>query len=514
MKFFKILFTLFFIQASFAQQSINTQSFGEIPFYKSPVEKSEIIDLLPVNFSLLCNRYIPLDNYTGFFEVIYNGVTGYIYRTHVNYDSKYYSLMNSNYIPLPPSLVSNVEQEEKELKADLVSLIKELSFTGQLSENVITNVSSKLVQEKEADGKTHINLHVEYYYEVAKLSVDNKTDDFPAGGYKLELSNASMLTANFIKKSLEENLKKYLTKGRRVSVIITGSTDASAISSKINYKGEYGSFNDELFILNNKTSDITIKENDIIKENSQLAFLRACGLRNYIKNNISVLFNTKNTYEIRGEVNKSIGSKYRRIGVEIIVHDANESINDDLPKMYLRNKKAVFTIYTSTSDQQSFQGTGFFINNKGIAVSNYHVFQDANLAMIKADNGEIYEISEVIEANKELDYIIFKVSVPSEVKLGKVDICYLSNNIGEKVFAIGSPMGFEKTLSEGIISGFREDYRIIQTTAPINHGSSGGPLFNMKGEVIGITSGSFSQDGSGSLFYAININFLKLERFK
>ncbi|MEI6124076.1 MAG: trypsin-like peptidase domain-containing protein [Bacteroidota bacterium] len=74
--------------------------------------------------------------------------------------------------------------------------------------------------------------------------------------------------------------------------------------------------------------------------------------------------------------------------------------------------------------------------------------------------------------------------------------------IGENVFAIGNPEGLEKTLSRGIVSN-NKDKNYIQTDTPITHGSSGGPLFNYKGEVVGITTASLGKEGS--LFFCINI---------
>ncbi|MBT7040932.1 MAG: trypsin-like serine protease, partial [Bacteroidetes bacterium] len=86
-------------------------------------------------------------------------------------------------------------------------------------------------------------------------------------------------------------------------------------------------------------------------------------------------------------------------------------------------------------------------------------------------------------------------------------------NIGENVFAIGNPLGLEKTLSKGIISGYRgDDNELIQTDTDVTHGSSGGPLFNMRGEVLGITS-MVLKSGGANLNFAISIELLDLERF-
>lgn len=83
--------------------------------------------------------------------------------------------------------------------------------------------------------------------------------------------------------------------------------------------------------------------------------------------------------------------------------------------------------------------------------------------------------------------------------------------IGEQILAIGNPYGFENTISDGLISGIREiaDFKLLQITAPVSPGSSGGALFNMKGEVIGITSIG-SQWNAQNLNFAIPINTLKI----
>lgn len=83
-------------------------------------------------------------------------------------------------------------------------------------------------------------------------------------------------------------------------------------------------------------------------------------------------------------------------------------------------------------------------------------------------------------------------------------------NVGEDVFAIGNPKGLEHTLSKGIVSSYRENNTMIQTTTEITHGSSGGPLFNMQGEVIGITT---SGVGEANLNFAMNIQILDLIEF-
>ncbi|WP_113651296.1 S1C family serine protease [Pedobacter namyangjuensis] len=179
-----------------------------------------------------------------------------------------------------------------------------------------------------------------------------------------------------------------------------------------------------------------------------------------------------------------------------------------LQELYKKNKVSVFLIYTSDGEKYH-QGSGFFVSEEGVCVSNYHVFAGTlkGQEIIKTLDGKEYQIAEVISLSKELDYIIFKIKNNIDQKFPFLVISNKSPNIGDDVFAIGNPKGLESTLSIGIVSSLRDENTLIQTTAEITNGSSGGPLFNMKGEVIGITSSGM---GEANLNFAINILAINL----
>jgi len=179
-----------------------------------------------------------------------------------------------------------------------------------------------------------------------------------------------------------------------------------------------------------------------------------------------------------------------------------------LNTLYQENKDAVFLIYTLDGEKYH-QGSGFFISSTGVGISNYHVFEGTfrGKEIIKLLNGQEYQISEVLASSKELDYIIFHIKSNGE----KFPFTQLSNKepmIGEGVFAIGNPKGLESTLSTGIVSSIRDKEHLIQTTAEITNGSSGGPLFNLEGKVIGITSSGM---GEANLNFAVDIRVLNLD---
>ncbi len=185
-----------------------------------------------------------------------------------------------------------------------------------------------------------------------------------------------------------------------------------------------------------------------------------------------------------------------------------KSDGSSLVDLFKNNKEGVFLIYTSDGDK-TFQGTGFFISQDGIGISNYHVFEGTSegLEVIKLSNNRQLKIERIIKKDEDNDYIIFQVKTNSKVPF--LSIAQSLPSIGEEVFAIGNPKGLEQTLSQGIISGYRDDMKYLQTTTEITNGSSGGPLLNMRGEVVGITTSGY---GEANLNFAINIKKLNLNR--
>lgn len=177
----------------------------------------------------------------------------------------------------------------------------------------------------------------------------------------------------------------------------------------------------------------------------------------------------------------------------------------DGAEVFKQYSSAVFLIYTA-NDYQKFQGSGFFIGEDGLAVSNYHVFQGTNVGYEQIKIGENkYNVSEVIAKSKEEDFILFRVNCKNKEY---IPIASSKPLVGEKVYAIGSPRGFENTISDGVVSQWRGD-NLMQISVPIDHGSSGGALINEYGEVVGITSGTFYEGSQANVNYAWSIDAVK-----
>ncbi len=171
-------------------------------------------------------------------------------------------------------------------------------------------------------------------------------------------------------------------------------------------------------------------------------------------------------------------------------------------------------VLVETYDQNGLpmaQGSGFYIGN-GLFMTNYHVLEGASYYVMTTNGGKQIEAAGIVRYDRDLDLAIVKsqnLVMMQPLKIGSRGMV----EKGDKVVAIGNPLGFQNTVSDGIVSGFREFtygdngiVNIVQFTAPITNGSSGGALFNMQGYVIGVTS---SGTDDGSLFFAVAIDHAK-----
>ena len=125
-----------------------------------------------------------------------------------------------------------------------------------------------------------------------------------------------------IKNAFEGDFAKYLSEGKQVKVIITGSADASPIRGRIAYGGQYGEYTDEPYYKDGNLDNITVTKASGITSNEQLALMRAAGVKNYIEKNVATLENTRNEYEYHVEVAKERGGEFRKINVEFVIMDA------------------------------------------------------------------------------------------------------------------------------------------------------------------------------------------------
>ena len=159
-------------------------------------------------------------------------------------------------------------------------------------------------------------------------------------------------------------------------------------------------------------------------------------------------------------------------------------------------------------------GSGFIIDKEGYIITNNHVIEGADEIRVKLSDKEEFEAT-IVGKDKKTDIALIKIAPPPGlpvVTLGDSD----SLKVGEWVMAIGNPFGLDQTVTVGIVSakwrklgmGPYEDF--IQTDAAINQGNSGGPLFNTRGEVVGVNTAIFSTSGGNiGIGFATPINLAK-----
>ena len=188
----------------------------------------------------------------------------------------------------------------------------------------------------------------------------------------------------------------------------------------------------------------------------------------------------------------------------------NKGVHLDIPAISRNANGAIVSIVMSDKDGHPIaKGSGFLISKDGKVVTNYHVIRNGASAVIKFPDGAFFAADGVLVSDKNRDVAIIKVHGNGFKALTLGDSDRLQ--VGEEVVAIGNPLSLESTVSNGIVSAIRtikaEGGTFLQTTAPISPGSSGGPLFNMAGEVVGITTSHLV--GGQNLNFAIPINDVK-----
>ncbi len=196
-------------------------------------------------------------------------------------------------------------------------------------------------------------------------------------------------------------------------------------------------------------------------------------------------------------------------GLALFLFCAMIAANAQSPQQIAKKALAstVLLVMEDANGQPLSLGSGFFVRNGQVA-TNLHVVKGASRGYAKLVGQKTkYDIEGITAVDAERDLVILKISVPGSqvISLGDSDTV----QIGMPIYAVGNPRGLEGTFSQGIISSIRKvgTDKILQLTAPISPGSSGGPVLNGKGQVIGVSVATFR--GGQNLNFAIPSNYLK-----
>lgn len=179
--------------------------------------------------------------------------------------------------------------------------------------------------------------------------------------------------------------------------------------------------------------------------------------------------------------------------------------------IFQRSSDAVFLIETFDEDGDSIRtGSGFFISGTGLAVTNLHVIENAASATVTVSGGDVFPVRGVQAVSEEHNLTLLCVDPDgggwNYLRLADSDLI----EAGNTVYALGSPLGLINTFTEGIISNKSREVDeniFIQFSAPISFGSGGSALLNTLGQVVGVTSSSFSYGQNLNL--AVPVNYVK-----
>jgi S1-C subfamily serine protease len=170
---------------------------------------------------------------------------------------------------------------------------------------------------------------------------------------------------------------------------------------------------------------------------------------------------------------------------------------------------AVFFIELLNKDGETIRsGSGFFINSKGLAVTNYHVIRNMIAAKVTLEDGKSYEVAGVVDYSADSDLALIQINGTDFPFLSLADSDSVTT--GASITAIGYPLGVDQTVTSGTItnaSHLADGVKYIMINAAISNGNSGGALINAAGKVIGVTSASYSNGQNLNL--AVPINLLK-----
>jgi len=256
------------------------------------------------------------------FEIVYAKVTNrnngktYIFDNLGRATMKYMS--SDDAISL--EALQQQQMEELRLQELRQKVMEEAKRHNVISDHTNITVDSRIVPEYDADGNRILNYLVSFSYDVSPgFSAE---EDFGPGKYHVEESGAATSMLKIVKEAFEGELSQYLGKSRKMRVSLTGTADSTPIVHGIPYDGAYGDFDNEPVYSDGQLSVISVNSKMPVKENLQLAFLRAIGVKDYLEKNVGKYNSIDKDYRYEVNVSSGKGSEFRRITAAFTFVDA------------------------------------------------------------------------------------------------------------------------------------------------------------------------------------------------
>lgn len=302
--------------------SILAVGFTNMPTIYIPVPEEKVttftsadaLEFQDVRYGVMEN-----DNFEIIYAKIFNRNDGetYIYD---NLDRKPLSFMDGDDNVVSIEIIQQQQMEEMRLQELKQKVVDEAKMQNVISDHTNITVDSRVVSDFDANGEKILNYVVKFSYQVEPdFSVH---EDFAPGKYHVEESGAAKSMLSIVKQAFENDLSQYVKDGKKLNVKISGTADGSPIVRGIAYDGAYGDFDNEPVYQNGQLSGISVNTKDGIKQNEQLAFIRAVGVKDYLEKNVDNLKNMKSDYNYYITVSEDKGGEFRRITTEFTFIDA------------------------------------------------------------------------------------------------------------------------------------------------------------------------------------------------
>ena len=262
---------------------------------------------------------LPNDHFEMIYSEVYNKADG---KTYIfsNLDRVNLNYMTSDDNVVSLDIIQQQMMEELRLQELREKIMAEAKQSNVISDHTKITVDSRVVPDYDANGDRILNYLVNFTYEVEPEF--SAVEDFGPGKYHIEESGAASAMLRIVKEAFEGDFAQYLKPGKKLLVKLYGTADATPILHGIAYDGAYGDFIDEPVYQNGRLTGMTVTQKDGIKENEQLAFIRASAVKNFLTNNVSNLNDMNTEFSHHVAVSEDKGSEFRRITAEFTFVDA------------------------------------------------------------------------------------------------------------------------------------------------------------------------------------------------
>lgn len=260
------------------------------------------------------------DVYEIVYAEVYNKKTGEVvkFENFDNEETLARLLIEDKYVPEELKVLA--EREDKVLQEIKQHVIESAKEQNLITDNTQLSVNARVISDYDQKGNTLNNYQIIFDYNVdARYSLQ---EDYGPGRYRIEDSHAAISMLRTITSAFGKDFARYITPGKKLDICITGSADSSPIRGSIAYDGCYGEFHDVPYYLGEQESKVTITQKEGIRQNEQLAFMRAQGVHDFLLKNLTATNDMNVRYLYNIELPKGRGGQFRRIKVCFTFVDA------------------------------------------------------------------------------------------------------------------------------------------------------------------------------------------------